>query len=432
MNRTLEITEHQRVPIRHVADSEEVAITPAQAKALRKLENNLPAKAFTWGHDCVVWGSYCGLLPLPGVTLEIIPKLHSNKTDVSHGREVLLKLLSETGAFKLHRSSDTSIHQNRNSLLDIFIIEFCDELTTQLRQGAARSYQENQSNLPVIRGKLLIDLHLKHNSFLQNRLYCQYDELTHDIPLNRIIRATLTALLSVAKSVVAKQNITELLHQLDGVTAIPPQLAVSMDIHYDRNNKRFEPIIRKCRLFLSGLYPDIVSGKTPGLGLLFNMNTLFESWLGVVFRRLAIQTEHHCKTGGPVRYLAREHHPTASKDRFLMKPDFSLSTQERPSQITLIADAKWKLLDNRESGGNITTADLYQIQSYASRYQCTTVGLIYPSHDNFSEVRLLQLKDLQQTTLLLVPVRLDSRVDQAARELNDTIGLSRAGTGVLS
>ena len=217
MSHTLEITEYQRVPIKAVSDSNEIAITPAQASALKNLEKSLPAKSFSWGHKCIIWGSYCGLLPLPGATLEIVPKLHSNKTDVTHGREVLLKLLSETGAFNLHRSSDTSIHQHRNSLLDIFILEFCEELTTQLRQGAARSYQKNSSNLPVIRGKLLIDLHLKHNSFLQNRLYCQYDELTHDIPLNRIIRATLTALLAVARGAIAKQRITELLHQLESV-----------------------------------------------------------------------------------------------------------------------------------------------------------------------------------------------------------------------
>ena len=161
------------------------------------------------------------------------------------------------------------------------------------------------------------------------------------------------------------------------------------------------------------------------------MNTLFESWLGVVFRRLAKQTGHHCTTSGPIKYLARESYQDVVRDRFRMKPDFTLSTPETHSQIVLIADAKWKLLDNRESGSNITTADLYQIQSYASRYQCTNVALIYPSHDNFNEVRTLRLQDLQQTILLLVPVRLDSRVDQAAGELSNRIKFSKVETSLL-
>ena len=115
-----------------------------------------------------------------------------------------------------------------------------------------------------------------------------------------------------------------------------------------------------------------------------------------------------------------------------MKPDFTLCRHETTNQITLIADAKWKLLDTRKPGDNITTADLYQIQSYASRYQCTSVALIYPSHDNFDEMRVLRLQDLQQTTLLLIPVRLDSRVDQAARELSKEIGFSGVGISVLN
>ena len=426
MNRIIEISEYQRIPI-GTADSESpIALSKAQAEELRRLESHLPRKAFSWGHNCIIWGSYCGLLPLSDVTIEISPKLHSDRTDVAHGREVLIKLLSETGVFKLHRSSTTHIGRHQNKLLDIFIMEFCAELTVQLRQGAARAYQQNTANLPLLRGKLLVDQHLKQNQLLQNRLYCQFDELTHDIPINRLIRTTLTALSAVAGGATAKRKLTELHHELEGVSAITPGQAISQKLIFDRNTERFKPVVNKCRQFLAGLYPDIVSGSAPGIGLLFNMNTLFEQWLGRVFRALGASSGFSWQTQGPARHLAQEYtQPGKSVNRFLLKPDFTLSENRDPNAPTaLIADAKWKLLDGRESTSKITAADLYQIQSYASIYQCRKVALLYPAHDNFANVRSFQLQDTQNSELLLVPIRLDLTVRQLADQLHAILDLS--------
>ena len=54
------------------------------------------------------------------------------------------------------------------------------------------------------------------------------------------------------------------------------------------------------------------------------------------------------------------------KPVFWMKPDISLMDKEE--NILRIADAKWKILDEKKSDLGITQSDLYQMESYASRY----------------------------------------------------------------
>jgi 5-methylcytosine-specific restriction enzyme subunit McrC len=66
---------------------------------------------------------------------------------------------------------------------------------------------------------------------------------------------------------------------------------------------------------------------------------------------------------------------------FVLKPDIAL---ERPGEgIEAILDTKWKLLDEADKKLGISQADLYQMTSYAVRYGCNRVGLIYPATAGF-------------------------------------------------
>ncbi|MNJ65399.1 McrBC 5-methylcytosine restriction system component [compost metagenome] len=64
-----------------------------------------------------------------------------------------------------------------------------------------------------------------------------------------------------------------------------------------------------------------------------------------------------------------------------MRPDISVL---KGTQVVLIADAKWKVLSSEDRKLGIASADLYQLVSYALRYQCQQLALIYPAMEGIS------------------------------------------------
>lgn len=56
-----------------------------------------------------------------------------------------------------------------------------------------------------------------------------------------------------------------------------------------------------------------------------------------------------------------------------------------------VADAKWKILDDREKKLGISQSDLYQMAGYATRYRVDRLALIYPRQQwlkNFIEFEI--------------------------------------------
>ena len=104
------------------------------------------------------------------------------------------------------------------------------------------------------------------------------------------------------------------------------------------------------------------------------MNKVFEAFTASVFRKVAWQAGLKMREQGPQKYMLRRE--DSDKDVFLMQPDMVfLNKASRP---VVIADAKWKLLDEREKKLGISQGDLYQIAAYASRYRVGKVALVYP------------------------------------------------------
>ncbi|WP_052480963.1 McrC family protein [Gilvimarinus agarilyticus] len=378
--------EHQRIPVRATRAPGEFALTHAQAKLLDAADG-VPADAFRWGHQCVRWRQFCGVVQLGGLTLEILPKIHGKESDPGACREVLVKMLRKAGLMKVHRGAGAGIQTQKHTLLDIFIQEFCLLVREQVLMGKPRDYQQREENLGVIKGKLLINQQLRQNLNHQERLYCQFDELTDDILLNQAVKFTLRLLLPKCRSDRSKKAVTELLMQHDDISdqRIDRQ---SLDrLTLDRANQRYADILAWCRLFIDAENPDVTAGKHSLLSILFDMNLLFERWLAASLRPLARKAGLSLREQAPRRYLA--YREDVDRKVFQTRPDISLI--DRNGKVHLIIDAKWKLLNGPDAKLGVSQADLYQLSSYANRYHIHQVALAYPSQAGLSEIYALQL-----------------------------------------
>lgn len=374
MGEVLTCLEHQSIPVRANRSPGEFAITTAQASKLARAKG-IPADGFRWGHQSIQWRQFCGVIQLDGLTIEILPKIHGKESDPGSCRTVLIKMLRRAGLIKVHRGAGAAVHVQKHSLLDIFIQEFCLLVQEQVRIGKPRNYQQQENNLHVVRGKLLVPQQLRVNLHHRERLYCQFDELTDDILINQIVKYTLRILLPQCRVNAAKKAVIEQLMQHDAISDCVITSADFQRIDLNRTNKRYEAILAWCRLFIDAHSPDVTAGDHTLLSILFDMNLLFERWIAAELRPIARRAGFKLKEQSPRKFLAYradlDHRPV-----FQTRPDISLVDSN--GQVVWILDAKWKLLDPVEAKLGIAQQDLYQIAAYANRYQIGSVALAYP------------------------------------------------------
>ena len=364
-----------------------------------KLERQLPPQTFSWGNRSVKFAQYCGVISLGQLSLEILPKIHGKETEPGACRKALIKMLIRARRLKAQRGGMANIALQKHALLDVFILHFCNQLHAELMQGMIRNYTERNENINVLRGRIRIEQQFKYNLAHKERLYCRYDELSCDNPHNQVIKYVLRVMRNLSTGVMARKQLAELLMRFDTITDVKADLQTIDSLTFNRSTCRYEPIFKQCRWFLQGLHPDVLIGHNACISLLFDMNKLFESYVANIFRKLAWTEGLRLREQGPQKYMVRR--DDRNEQSFLMKPDMVFL--DTNNCFKSIADAKWKLLNDREKKLGISQGDLYQMAGYAARYKVNRLALIYPKQQWLRTPVELQLQGTL-STLQVIPV----------------------------
>tara|TARA_R110001599_G_scaffold263053_1_gene463641 strand:- start:196 stop:1452 length:1257 start_codon:yes stop_codon:yes gene_type:complete len=381
MSEVITCIEHETLTVVESRGVGDFSITNKQASLLSNSERKLPKGAFNWGHKSIKFSQYCGLIQVGSLAIEILPKIHGIEADKTSSRHELVKMLRKAGFLKALPVGSAGVNTQSHTLLDIFVVHFCELLKESLIQGMPREYINIEENLGVLRGKLLISNHLRSNLAHNERLYCSYDELSEDILINQSIKYTLKLLLCRSRSSTVKQRVSQLLMMFDCVSDRTITEYELDQLIIDRTKQAFITVIEQCKMFIKGLNPDIYSGEHECFALLFDMNQLFEKWASSILKPITWSKNLQLREQGPKRFLA--YREDIDKKVFQMKPDISILNES--SEVILIADAKWKLLDSNDSKLGISQADLYQINTYATQYSVKSLVLLYPRQTNLLE-----------------------------------------------
>jgi len=402
---TITLLEHEALPVVASRTRGQKTISSQHAGLLSRLEGGLPAGAFAWGHGSVRFAQYCGVISIGDLTLEILPKIYGKETDPGASRYSLIRMLARARVLQPAPGGSANIAMQQYALLDVFILHFCERLHAQLLQGMIRCYMGREENLPVLRGRLLIEQQMRHNLAHRERLYCRYDLLSEDNDYNRILKHVLRILLRLAVGNTAQKKAAEMVMRFDHITDRQADARMLDGLVFDRTTSRYQPLFEQCRWFLRGLHPDVVSGGEPCFSLLFDMNRLFEAYVAGEMRKLAWGRGLRMRTQGPRKYLARRE--DTGQDVFMMMPDMAFL--DEGNRVVAIADAKWKLLDDSEKKLGISQADLYQMMSYARRYRVDRLALIYPRQQFMQKAVVLELQGTN-VRLEIVPVDVDREI----------------------
>lgn len=414
----ISVVEHARLSTKKDGDSK---LAPYHIKALERLHPALPRNAITWGYQSVRFSQYCGVLGLGADTIEILPKIYGESGDSAIARKVLLRMLYTARKIRRLQVGSAAIDLQRHHLLDVFILHFCEELFAQLHQGALLRYVDRSANLQVLRGKLILDQHLKLNRLHKERLYCEYDELEEDNVYNQYIKCALQIAQGKARSVRVKRSTTKLLYQFGAVSDRAIAECRKMSLPLNRDTNRFDYVFRQCGWFLRELGQDVTAGDQESLSLMFDMNRLFEGFIAAKIKKMARSNGCRIEVQGPQKRFATESGSGGTK--FSLKPDMVLLDSQ--NRTIGILDTKWKVLrvSGRKKNYGISSKDLYQMVVYGMRYRCGRLMLLYPKQHEMPRDRIELEIDGSELKITVLLVDLQQMVQGEDVQLQEEIDL---------
>jgi len=309
--------------------------------------------------------NYVGVLQTKnGLTIEILPKI-ADKTDTDKSKAVFIKMLRTLKNFPFKSSNLASLKTQNLPLLEIFISMFLCELEALVKKGIKSDYVALEENLNFLRGKLNINEQIKRNSVHKERFYVGYSEFLSDIKINRIIKTTLKFLYKKSNFSKNQQKIRELLFIFDEISECEDYKNFFAKLVINRQVKHYEQTLLWCKIFLLGNSFTPHKGDDLAFALLFDMNALFESYVGDFIKKSFPSTilQHS------------EKHLVEYPKSFKLRPDIFLEGK-------FIADTKWKIVSSRD---DISQADLYQLYAYGKKHECDKLHLIYPKIDDIRQ-----------------------------------------------
>ncbi|MBS5827284.1 MAG: McrC family protein [Campylobacter concisus] len=309
--------------------------------------------------------SYVGVLQTKsGLTIEILPKI-ADKNDAERSKTVFIKMLRMLKNFPFKSSNLASLKTQNLPLLEIFISMFLCELEALVKKGIKSDYVALEENLNFLKGKLNIKEQIKKNSIHKERFYVGYSEFLSDIKTNRIIKSTLKFLYKKSNSSKNQQKIREFLFMFDEVSTCDDYKNFFEKLVINRQVKHYEQTLLWCKIFLLGNSFTPHKGNDLAFALLFDMNALFESYVGNFIK----------KKYADVSLQHSEKHLVENPKSFKLRPDIFLKDK-------FIADTKWKIISSKD---DISQADLYQLYAYGKKHECDRLHLIYPKIDDIRQ-----------------------------------------------
>ena len=380
----LAIKEFERIECGVAFDPEARVVNAVQRRRLEQVNEDhrrrLGAKILEYGpRNSLVAQNFVGVIDIGGHQVEILPKIEgARESEVRHN---LATMISVAMDLEIHAGPTSAMRQPAPNVLEILVRLFCSQLWAAVHRGIVKRYVNRSDDLPVVKGRLDVVRQTRRHAARHDLLACRFDEFSENNALNQVLKAALVVLQGSTKAPENARSVADLLFVFHDVADVPITELRWHEATVDRLSRRFHPLLSLARLFIEGKAPDVVTGSGHGFALLFDMNELFEKYVGRMVRQVAAESSITVSLQGPSVFLA---HRDGAGLSFKLMPDI---VGHDGSGIAWIADTKWKRLDTTLNREGLASTDMYQMHAYARRYDAKEVVLIYPHHSGLGPWR---------------------------------------------
>ena len=340
------------------------------------LKKNIGNKSIVYDYNKIKFINYVGIIKINNLIIEILPKI-SLSNDIIKDREILVFMLSKCNKLSVDINELLNSNILNNSLLDILAKVFSKKLLNELQKGLYREYVSKEEALSTIKGKILISKSIKENTINKNKMNCKYDEFTEDNLFNAILKRAISVILFSIKNDDVKKELNIINNVLNDISDIYIPNNIILNYKLNRMSNRFLECFTLAKLILLNSSMDKSLGKENGFSILFEMNYLYEEYIGVLLKEVFNDSDIKVNTQEKSKYLLWN--TLKERNEIALKPDIVIYKDNKPK---VIIDTKWKSssINNREI---YSQSDIYQMYAYITTYmEYEECILLYPKIEN--------------------------------------------------
>ena len=251
-------------------------------------------------------------------------------------------------------------------LVDLFAKVLNEGVARLVSRGLDRDYLAVRADIRGLKGKLDIATTVKRNLLLNGKTHCTFDELSYDVPQNRILKATLHSLtLVTALDPTERRRTKRLYRKLDAISDVRLSSSLFRTVRIHRNNQFYSFLLHLCRI----IHENLLVNEEEGTALFRDFRE-DEHQMGLVFQqfvRTFCERETDYGVSAPkIDWFGAEGSDTDLRRLPGMQTDIVLRSFER----TIIVDTKFysSPLDTRFGVERAKSGHLYQIFAYVTNW----------------------------------------------------------------
>lgn len=323
---------------------------------------------------------YVGVIQFEGTNINLLPKVFYDKLNEPNERRLnqiqshIMWWLSYCNKFNFP-SFKSSLSQQKSDFFEVLVYLFAKYTRELLNNCLYSQYEEIDSELPYIKGRLNIPFYITENLSRGrwHKLNCTYDSFSFDNEFNQVIKSVTSLLFNFTKNQENKILLREILFILDEVSDIRATPEQCDNLRFNQMFSEYQIVKDYCYLFLSNSITFNYKDDLRLFAFLLPMEKVFEDFVfGFINKHiseLGIKAQNSSKNlvTGP-----------EGRQKFQLKPDLSF----RIDGNQWIADTKYKLVytNEKDTKNGISQSDLYQMVSYAIRFKAENLVLFYPNN----------------------------------------------------
>jgi 5-methylcytosine-specific restriction enzyme subunit McrC len=350
----------------------EKGFTDAHFRAIVKYNEKHKSKYFAVGYNSIKFLQYVGVIQVGNVTIEILPKAdREENTDENRRKwhDVLIDLLKQCKLLKYESLSSASLSLKSNTILDLYVEVFLNEVDRLLHNGLVKKYRANSGNLNALKGNLQFSKQISKNLTHQERFYTTHQIYDVKHILNQILYEAMFILIRTTTNSHLKNRIAALTLNFPEISRITVTENTFSKIVISRKSEPYKYAIELARLIILNYTPDIKSGGHNILAILFDMNQLFEEY---IYRQLKRIEDKKAIT---VSRQQSEYFWESKK----IRPDIVITS----GTDKYVIDTKWKVLKENKPSDD----DLKQIYTYNLHFTSKHSLLIYPKVNDLENTK---------------------------------------------
>nr|NIO49308.1 hypothetical protein [Candidatus Aminicenantes bacterium] len=146
------------------------------------------------------------------------------------------------------RAKDTT------ELVDLFTRILSSGTAQLIKRGLERGYVLKSQESKSIRGKINFNTSIKKDLFRKVMVHCEYDELSHDILHNRILKSTMRLLIDIRDvNERLRGELSSLMRQMSDVNEIALEKNIFSRVQLNSNNSFYDFVLKICELIFSNI-----------------------------------------------------------------------------------------------------------------------------------------------------------------------------------